>query len=302
MSDSLDGAAIGTTRFSDDLFGPGSPLRVIGHRGAAGVMPENTLPSFRHAVESGADAIELDLHCSRCGRLVVIHDDDVDRTTQGSGPVESMDLAAIRELDAGYRFQPGEAGAVAPGNGAAASPNDAPGVESAYPFRGQGIRIPTFDEVLAATDRRPVVAEIKSARAGAALGNWLLERPERERILVGGFSRRDVEPAGRQARWRCAYTDELRSYVLLGKLGLAGWARPAVDAAMVPERRGLLRVVTRRFIRRAHRDGLGVFVWTVDRPEDVRRLLAWGVEGLVTNYPARVRRIVDERHANPELW
>lgn len=266
-----------TSRFPDDLFGPGSPLRVIGHRGAAGVAPENTLPSFRHAVEVGAEAVELDLHCSRCGALVVIHDDTVERTTDGVGRVESMDLEELRGLDAGYRFT-------------------ADGGES-YPFRGEGHTIPTFDEVLAEIPGLPVIAEIKSARAGVALGNWLLERPEAGRILVGGFTRSHVDPAGRRARWRCAYAEELRGYVLLGKLGLAGLAVPRVDAAMVPERRRGVRIVTPRFVRRAHADGLGVFVWTVNDPDDMRRLYAWGVDGLLSDHPARLRRIADERRA-----
>lgn len=265
------------SRFPDDLFGPGSPLKVIGHRGAAGVAPENTLPSFRHAVEAGADAVELDLHCSRCGRLVVIHDHTVDRSTDGTGAVESMELDRLRRLDAGHRFTPD-------------------GGET-YPFRGQGHRIPTLEEVLAEIPDVPVVAEIKSARAGTALGEWLPDSPEAERILVGGFLRKEVEPARRRARWGCAYTEELRPYVLLGKVGLAGLAVPRVDAAMLPERKGLLRIVTRRFVRRAHRDGLRVFVWTVNRPDDMRRLLEWGVDGLVTDFPGRLRRVVEERRA-----
>lgn len=267
----------GSSRFPDDLFGPTSPLRVIGHRGAAGVAPENTLPSFRHAVEVGVDAVELDLHCSRCGELVVIHDDTVDRTTEGDGPVESRNLEELRRLDAGHRFTP-DGG-------------------RSFPFRGQGHRIPTFDETLAAIPDLPVIAEIKSARAGVALGNWLVESPEADRILVGGFSRAHVEPAGRRARWRCAYTEELRGYVLLGKLGLAGLAVPRVDAAMVPERRRGLRIVTPRFIERAHADGLGVFVWTVNEPDDMRRLYGWGVEGLLSDHPARLRRVVEELDA-----
>lgn len=267
----------GRSRFADDLFGPGSPLHVIGHRGAAGVAPENTLPSFRRAAEAGADAVELDLHAARSGELVVIHDETVERMTDGEGAVEEMTLEALRRLDAGHRFT-ADGGAT-------------------YPFRGKGHRIPTLDEALAAIPDLPVIAEIKSARAGVALGNWLVESPEADRILVGGFRRSHVEPAGRRARWRCAYTDELRPYVLLGKLGLGGIAIPEVDAAMVPERRGSLRVVTPRFVRRAHADSLGVFVWTVNRPDDARRLFEWGVDGLVSDFPAVIRRVVEERRA-----
>ncbi len=264
--------------YSDDLFGPGSRIRVIGHRGAAAVAPENTLPSFAHAVEVGADAVELDLHRSSDGHLMVIHDPQLERTTDGRGDVEARSLAELRTFDAGYAFTP-DRGAT-------------------HPFRGQDVRIPTLEEVFETIGDLPVVAEIKSAAAGEAMGIWLRTHPERERILVGGFRREEVEPAGRHARWRCAYQDELRGYVVLGKLGLGHRAVPqGVDAAMVPERRGAIRIVSRAFVRRAHADGLGVFVWTVNRPADIRRLFDWGVDGLVSDVPGRVRRVVDERAA-----
>lgn len=261
---------------ADDLFGPDSPIRVIGHRGAAAVAPENTLPSFTHAVEVGADAVELDLHVSADGHLVVIHDPTLERITDGRGAVEALTLSELREVDAGHAFTP-DRGAT-------------------FPFRGQGVRIPTLEEVLETIGDLPVVAEIKSAGAGRAMGEWLRKHPARERILVGGFRREEVDPAGRHARWRCAYQDELRSYVLLGKVGLGRFVVPGgVDAAMVPERRGAIRIVTRAFVRRAHADGLGVFVWTVNRPADIRRLFDWGVDGLVSDAPGRVRRVLDER-------
>lgn len=264
--------------YPDDLFGPGSPIRVIGHRGAAAYAPENTLPSFQHAVDVGADGVELDLHRSADGELMVIHDPTLDRTTDGSGPVEERTREELQEFDAGYGFTP-DRGAT-------------------HPFRGQGIRIPTLQEVLDAVGDLPVVAEIKSLPAGEAMGEWLQTSGDRERILVGGFNREEVNPAGRHARWRCAYQDELRSFVLSGKMGLGALFAPkAVDAAMVPEKHGVFRVVSRRWVRQAHRHGIGVFVWTVNDPDDVRRLLDWGVDGLVSDAPGRVRRVLDERAA-----
>lgn len=264
------------TSYPDDLFGPGSRLRVIGHRGAAAVAPENTLPSFEHAVAVGADAIELDVHASADGHLVVIHDDTLERTTDGVGAVEALTLEELRSFDAGHGFTTDRG--------------------ETYPYRGQGVRIPSLEEVLAAVPDLPVVAEVKSIAAGHAMGEWLERSPDRERILVGGFDRAMVEPAGRSARWRCTYQQELTGYVLLGKIGLAGLAVPkGVDAAMVPEKRSVIRVVSPRFVRRAHADGIGVFVWTVNRPDDMRRLLDWGVDGLVSDTPGRLRRVLDER-------
>lgn len=260
-------------------FAPGGAIRVIGHRGAAGCAPENTLPALRHAVEVGADAVEFDLHATRDGRLVLLHDDTVDRVSDGTGPLESMTLEEARSLDAGYAFTPDRG--------------------RTYPYRGRGVRFPTLEEALEAAGSLPVVAEVKTARAAEALDDLLsTARAMRDRILVGGFSRTAVDVAARHTRWRCAAEEDLRAYVLLGKLGL-DWLPagrpPRVDAVMVPERHGPLRIVTRRFVRGTRRHGIGVFVWTVNEPGDMRRLLARGVDGLISDFPGRARRIVDER-------
>ena len=264
---------------ASDLFGPGSPLRVIGHRGAASVAPENTIPAFEHAVRTGADAVELDIRLSSDEQLVVIHDSTLQRTTNGSGPVEELTLSQLRKYDAGYRFTPDRG--------------------RTFPFREEGVRIPRLDEVLEAVEDLPVIVEVKCGPAGRVLGEWLPKSKDRERILVGGFERADVQPATVQARWRCAYEDELRRYVILGKAGVGGWFAPKECAAvMVPERQKAIRVVTPRFVRRAHADGIGVFVWTVNEPSDMRRLFAWGVDGLVSDAPGRLRRVLDEIQAN----
>jgi glycerophosphoryl diester phosphodiesterase len=259
------------------MFGPGGGVRIIGHRGAAGVAPENTIPSIRHAMEVGAHAIEIDVHAARGRELVVIHDPTVDRTTDGVGSVEQMGLAEIRALDAGYGFS-SDRGA-------------------SFPFRGQGIRIPTLDEVIAATGDLPMILEIKSAKAGRVLAEWLPGRPERERVIVGGFAREDAAPAAAAARWRCAYQTDLRAFVLLGKIGMTRRLPPDLTAAMVPVRKGAIRIVSRSFVRRAHEQGKGVFVWTVNRPAEMRRLFDLGVDGIISDYPAILRRVVEEREA-----
>ncbi|MFJ5266105.1 glycerophosphodiester phosphodiesterase [Streptomyces sp. NPDC088387] len=123
----------------------------IGHRGIMGVEPENTLRSFVAAEHAGLDVIELDLHLSKDGALVVLHDEDVDRTTDGTGPVAEMTLAELRALDA-----------------------------------GRGERIPVFEEVLDAV-RSPLQAEIKDLAAARALAGVLLERDLVERVEVSSF-------------------------------------------------------------------------------------------------------------------
>lgn len=265
----------------DDFFGPRDGALVVGHRGAAAAAPENTLPSLRRAVEDGADTVEFDLRATVDRRLVLIHDETVDRTTDGTGAVAQMTLEEIRELDAGHAFT-------------------TDGGRS-HPFRGEGVRIPTLDEALDALGDLPAIVELKSVAAGQRLATWLEDRPDAaERMLVGGFEPEAAGPPSRLARWRGAWQDELVPYVLLGKVGLAALAAPDADALMVPERKGLVRIVTGRFVDRAHRDGLGVHVWTVNRPDRMRALLAMGVDGLLSDAPARVRRILEERAGREE--
>ncbi|TQK43059.1 glycerophosphoryl diester phosphodiesterase [Streptomyces sp. SLBN-118] len=123
----------------------------IGHRGVMGVEPENTLRSFVRAEQSGMDAIELDLHLSKDGALVVMHDADVDRTTDGNGPIADKTLAELRELDA-----------------------------------GEGERVPVFEEVLDAV-RAPLQVEIKDVAAARTLAAVMLRRDLVHRVEVSSF-------------------------------------------------------------------------------------------------------------------
>lgn len=213
---------------------------------------------------------------------MVIHDPTVDRTTDGTGRVDRLTFEELRRLDAGHSFSP-DGG-------------------HTHPFRGRDVRIPTLEEVLETVGDRAVVTEVKSRRAGDALGDWLASTSStasgaRDRLLVGGFDRDQVEPARRESRWGCAYQSELLPYVLLGKVGLGRFFVPETDAAMVPEKHRGIRVVSPGFVRRCHRDGLGVFVWTVNRADDIRRLLDWGVDGILSDAPARALRVLHERRA-----
>ena len=264
------------------MFHAGSDIQVIGHRGAAGVAPENTVVSIERAVLGGAHAIETDVHVSADGRLVTIHDDTVDRTTDGTGRVGDMALEDIRRLDAGYAFTPDRG--------------------RSFPYRGTGIRVPTLDEAVAAAGQLPMIVEVKSCAAGEALGTWLRQRREAagdaSRFIVGGFERDMVAPAAAAADWRCATRADLIPFILLGRIGIGGPLPPHVDAIMLPIRKGPLRLVTRGFVRRAHERGVGVFVWTVNRPTVMRELFDIGVDGLISDVPARVGRIVAERTAD----
>lgn len=259
------------------MFGISEETLVIGHRGGAGAAPENTVVAIRHGIEAGADAIEFDIHATLDDRIVVFHDDTLDRTTDGSGIVEQMTLADLQRFDAGFNFTPD--------------------FGRSYPFRGTGIRIPTLEEAVEACEGRPIACEIKTPRAGQLLAEWLPGKSVWERMIVGGFEIDAVRPAAAVARWRCAARRDLVPFVLLGKLGIPARMDSGIDAAMVPVKQGMVRVVTPGFVRRCHEAGIGVHVWTVNLPNEMRRLLELGVDGLISDYPAIARRIVEEHRA-----
>lgn len=252
------------------------PPHLIAHRGGSALAPENTVAAFRQAVERwNVDLIELDVRASADGHCVVIHDATVDRTTNGTGDVAALTLAALRELDAGHTFS-ADGGA-------------------SHPFRGQGVRIPTFDEVLEAVPETPLIVEVKAADA---------QRPLLDAIRRYGAEQR-VIPSGERAADRTLFHDypgvsgasseQMRAYYIKHRLRLGRFFRPGFDTCQVPEVWEGRRVVTPALVRDLHRHGVVIHVWTVDDAADMHRLLDWGVDGLVTDRPDVLERVLVER-------
>ena len=240
------------------------------HRGASALAPENTLEAFRLAVEAGAGGLELDVHMSRDGELVVIHDASVDRTTDGSGAVAGMTLDELRGLDAGYRFSP-DGGRT-------------------HPYRGRGVGIPTLAEVYEEFPAAFVNIEMKEAQPGVeeAVMEVIRDAGAEERTLVvsnrHGVVRRfrrlcgDRIPTGASRR-------EIRDFYLLSRLRLERSMCPPYVALQVPlDYRGI-PLVTPRFVEAAHSRGVRVDVWTINEPGEMRRLLDLGVDVIMTDRP-----------------
>ncbi len=229
---------------------------VVAHRGASGEAPENTLPAFELARAQQADIIELDIRLTADREFVVIHDPTVDRTTSGRGEVAALTLAEIKSLDAGSWFDPAFA----------------------------GTRVPTLAEVLEwAGGTVDLCIEIKSPFPAAALPD-LLE-------TVGDYP---------QARLAFASFDwdlirRLKLLAPRARVGLIWGRRPPADPFETARQLGQanlhpnVALVDPDLVAKAHRLGLGVFVWTVDGPDLAVALAAMGVDGVVTNYPAKVR-------------
>ena len=233
------------------------PPLVVAHRGASADAPENTLAAFRLALEQGATVVECDVHLSADGVPVVIHDDTVDRTTDGSGAVANLSLAQLEALDAG----------------------------SWLDARFVGERIPTLDETLAlCAGRGRVFVELKRG-GGLPLVDAALACVERSRCEVAVISFGPEEVAG-VARAR----PDLALGFLVGKGHLLQHGVPAAlrtardcGAAFISPHH---EPVDRAFVTAAHEAGLPVSVWTVDDPERMRALAAVGIDALTTNRPA----------------
>lgn len=256
----------------------GSPL-LIAHRGGAGLAPENTLASFRNAVDVwGADMLEMDVRATLDGEVVVIHDEGVDRTTEGNGMVADLTWPHVRELDAGYRFR------------------DLDGVHS---FRGKGVGIPRFEEVLEELPGVRLNVEAKDGRSAVGLVEAVLRHGAQDRVLVAAeWERNRRRVRGYPGPWG-ASRRHLAGFVVLVRTPLGVLFTPGCDVLQVPEIHAGIRILTRSFLAEAHRRNLPVHVWTVDEPEDMRRLIAWGVDGIQTDRPDLLASVLTEAAGRP---
>ncbi|KFX71866.1 glycerophosphodiester phosphodiesterase [Pseudomonas taeanensis MS-3] len=249
---------------------------VIAHRGGRGLWPENSLFAFERASALGVDMLEMDLQLSSDGELVVIHDTSLERTTNGEGPVATRSLDQLQALDAGYRWT-------------------ADGGES-YPYRGQGIRIPSLAEVLERLPDIPKVIEIKVPDVGmeAQLCAVLSANDQRERVIVGSFYERSLQLFREQCPGvaTSAGPTSVRMLVALNWLGLGSLLSPSYQALQIPEQHSGLRIASAALLQTAQARGLNVQLWTINEQPAMRRLLDLGAQGLITDYPDRALQLL----------
>lgn len=243
------------------------------------MAPENTLEAFLSAVEDwGADMLELDVRSSRDGEVVVFHDATVDRTTDGTGMLAGKTLGELRELDAGYRFLDPDGNAT---------------------FRGKGVRIPTFEELLEALPEIRLNVEAKDPVSAVPLVEIIRRHGAEQRVLLAAEreqNRRRVR--GYRGPWGASRRD-IALFLIFGASPLGRLHSPRCDALQVPERHKGIRILTPRFLREAHGRNIPVHVWTVDDPAAMRRLLAMGVDGIQTDRPDLLAPILTEMVNRP---
>ena len=252
----------------------------LAHRGASASAPENTLEAFRLAVRSGAGGLELDVHLTRDGYPVVIHDPTLDRTTNLTGAVAGMGLDEVRGADAGYYFSR-DGG-------------------KTHPYRGKGLRIPTLAEVLRECPGVVVNIDMKADRPGieAAVLEVLRERDAAGRALVvssrfGAVRRFRGISGGRISTG--ASRRETAIFLLASNLRLERLLVPDYDALQVPPTHRGIPLVTPRFVRAAHARNVRVDAWTINEKEQMRRLLDLGVDVIMTDRPETLTEVLAER-------
>ncbi|MBL0939773.1 MAG: hypothetical protein IBJ03_12820 [Gemmatimonadaceae bacterium] len=238
---------------------------VIGHRGNRAHAPENTIPSMLEAVAAGAEALEFDVHVTRDDVLVVVHDATLDRTTNGTGAVGAFDAHALRQFDAGARFT-----------------KDG----RTYPWRGRGVVIPLFDEVIESLPTSlPLIIELKTPAAAPALRRAIVRHGLAHRIIVAGFdpaSTRDLRGGGFALG---ASTPDV-ARLLAPSLFRRPVAAPWFQAMCIPPSHNGFPIPVASLARATRPHGVVTHVWTINDPAKAQRLWRQGVQGIISDDPA----------------
>lgn len=238
---------------------------VIAHRGASHRAPENTLEAFQCAIDDGADALELDVHLSRDGVPVVIHDPTLDRTTDRTGSVSSMTWAEIQLANAGARH-------------------------SDSTWASRQVRVPSLEEVLDVVRDLPLLIEIKAAAAQSAVADLVTRLRATERVVVAAFEHRALGvfrggPIAVGASRRDIARLTLRARTRLPV------SLPHVACFAVPDQWRGLEIPTPRSVALARSHGTPLHVWTVDDPGRALQLWRRGVSGIITNRPRAMHEL-----------
>lgn len=254
---------------------------VIAHRGGAGLWPENTMHAFEGARQLGVDVIETDVRSTSDGVLVLMHDATVERTTDGAGSVHEMTLAELKKLDAGYRWSPD--------------------VGKSFPLRGRGLTVPTLEEVFRAFPRMSFNIEPKQETPSIIepLCRLIRQHGMASRIVTGSFNHALMQEFRRVCPEvaTSASPVEVVQFLAASKGAPEAAYQPAMQALQVPEYAGGRQLLTESLVEAAHRRKLKVHAWTVNEIGDMRRLIEMDVDGIMTDYPDRLMKLLNRTPA-----
>jgi glycerophosphoryl diester phosphodiesterase len=237
------------------------------------MWPENTMLAFGHAHESGLRWLETDLHQSADGHLMCIHDDTVDRTTDGTGSVSDFTAADLEALDAAYEFE----------------------IEGDHPYRNQGHGVPTLEDVVNQFDDCRLVVDLKED--GLAESVWALIRrlDIADRIIVGSFSDRRLAQFRSVSGGAVATSAGPRAVVRALAASTVKTPPLLADALQVPVNARGVPIVTARSVEKFHAAGYQVHVWTVNSSKQMHRLLDMSVDAIITDRPDALKAVMIER-------
>jgi len=266
------------------MFKKSRPL-VMAHRGGAALAPENTLAAFHNAVELGVDMIELDIHATKDGHLVVIHDDTIDRTTNGSGRVNDLTLAEIQAYDAGFHFI------------------DPDGNKS---FKGKGVNVPTLEAVFREMPRdMRYTIELKDTNdpdlyeeIGRDLWQLMAKYDVQDRVLIGSFDEAILEMITTITKGKAVVSagkQEVTKFILLHKLGLHALYKSRIDSIELPTDVIGINLINQTIIDTAKTRGIDIHYWTVNDTETMEQLMNKGVDGIITDRPDLLIDVVQGR-------
>jgi glycerophosphoryl diester phosphodiesterase len=249
--------------------------RLFAHRGSSAACPENTLAAFQAAVQTGIRYLELDVWATRDGQVVVHHDRNLRRTCGRFRRVVNLEFAALRQLDAGFGFTPDEG--------------------RSHPWRGRGVTVPLLTEVLETFPQTCINIEVKQDKPGieALVVEAIRRADAADRVLLAS----EHDAVIHRLRQLCGAIPasfsrgEVAMFMQWAGTGMAGEYRPAGVALQIPEIFEQHRLVTPQTLSAAHACGLEVHVWTVNEAADMQRLLAMGVDGVMSDRPEMLLQV-----------
>lgn len=253
-----------------------SPLpRVVAHRGDSHNYPENTLPAFLSAVRMGIDVVETDVHLTKDGQIVIWHDPTLERNTDGKGVIEEHTLSELRKYDAGYTFTK-DGG-------------------KTFPFRGQGIKLSSLEEVLEACPEQRFNIDLKTndTRIAEAYLSVIRGAKAENRVCTASFHMKNLETIRKIAPdlLTSVSTLEVIPLLLKSKLNLLPRQFDRKIIFQVPVKQYGVTIIDKNFIERMHKRGAVIMVWTINEEKEMRRLFSLGVDTIMTDNPALLIKV-----------